>query len=112
MERREARLLRLYALGPGDYEAMLVIQGGRCAICREEPKPGRHLAVDHRHGDGLTRGLLCWLCNKALQAFRDDVARLRAAAAYLEEPPATHALGGARYGRTGRVTTRTKRRRK
>src|SRR5271169_130184 len=77
VDAREKRLFRLYALRPGDYERILEEQGGVCAICRRAPKALRHLHVDHRHDDGLTRGLLCWICNRALQGFLDDPRRLR-----------------------------------
>ena len=106
--RRAARLLRLFDLHPGDFEKIEAAQGGVCAICGRPPKYGMRLHVDHDHKTGLVRGLLCWPCNRALQAFRDDVARLRAAAAYLEEPPAPFALDGPRYGREGRVTNKVK----
>jgi hypothetical protein len=36
--------------------------------------------------------MLCVRCNNALGNFMDDPVRLRAAIAYLEDPPATHVL--------------------
>jgi len=56
----------------------------RCAICRDEPEPGRRLAVDHDHETGAVRGLLCRRCNMALGSFRDDPHLLLAAADYLQ----------------------------
>src|SRR5206468_1902230 len=53
-----------------------------CAICKE--RPVERLCVDHHHPTELIRGLLCRLCNLGLGHFKDDIARLRAAIAYLE----------------------------
>ena len=78
--------LKRYSLRPEDYDAMLVAQDGRCAICRSAD-PGRgdkHFSVDHAHEDQHVRGLLCHQCNRGLGTFRDDPDSLRAAAAYLE----------------------------
>lgn len=67
-----------------DYDAMLMAQDGRCAICADPvTSEGRALAVDHCHASGRVRGLLCDPCNLGLGKFRDDPARLRAAIAYL-----------------------------
>ncbi len=66
-------------------------QGGLCAICRE-PETAlnnrgvvKKLAVDHRHGDDLVRGLLCGRCNTAIGLFKDDVDRLVSAINYLRK---------------------------
>lgn len=64
----------------GAIDRLAVLQGLRCAICRRETK----LVVDHCHGTGRVRGLLCSKCNLGLGLFLDDVASIRAAADYLE----------------------------
>jgi hypothetical protein len=89
--RRERKLKHVYNLTPAQYNAMFAAQNGVCAIC-EEPettidkrtgKP-RHLAVDHCHETRRVRGLLCGTCNRAVGYMRDNPARLRKAASYLE----------------------------
>lgn len=77
---------RLYGLTPTRYEAMLAGQNNRCAICRSPEWGGKHNVphVDHDHASGIVRGLLCDNCNNGLGRFRDDSARLRDAAVYLE----------------------------
>jgi hypothetical protein len=45
------------------------------------------LHIDHHHGDGVVRGLLCNQCNLGLGLFRDDSSILRRAAEYLEQRP-------------------------
>lgn len=72
-----------------DYQTMLVAQEGKCAICRcseIDAKTGEvtWLPVDHDHGDGSVRGLLCSRCNHMLGHAKDNPETLRRAAAYLE----------------------------
>lgn len=64
---------------------MLEEQGGNCAICHEPPPEDKHydLFIDHDHGTGKVRGLLCLHCNTVLGMAGDDPDRLRAAIAYL-----------------------------
>lgn len=64
------------------FEAMLILQSGRCEICTAEFTETPH--VDHSHVTGRVRGLLCDSCNLGLGKFQDDPALLRLAAAYLE----------------------------
>jgi hypothetical protein len=45
---------------------------------------GYSLHVDHDHGTGRIRGLLCFRCNNALGDLEDDPALVRAAARYLK----------------------------
>ena len=55
--RRDYELRRRYGISAADYAAMLARQGGRCAVCRRKPEPGRRLEVDHCHATDATR---CW----------------------------------------------------
>jgi recombination endonuclease VII len=75
-------LLKKYDLSPEQYEFMLRMQNGVCAICEKPPKAMR-LAVDHDHGDGRVRGLLCFLCNKFLVG-KHTVITARKVLAYLD----------------------------
>ena len=73
-----------YGLTPAAYDAMVVAQGGVCAICRRPPS-GRWptLHIDHCHQTGRVRGLLCFPCNAGLGSMGDSLDRLLAAAEYL-----------------------------
>lgn len=75
----------LYGVTPDQTAAMLAAQANRCAICGTEAGIGKNgLHLDHDHTTGKVRALLCGPCNNGLGLFKDDPARLRAAAAYLE----------------------------
>ena len=65
---------------------MLAEQDGRCAVCRstETGTRGEFFDIDHDHATGVVRGLLCRRCNLGVGHFRDNPARLRSAADYLE----------------------------
>ena len=95
---RDNRLGRTYGITIVEYEAILKEQKDACWICGEKQK-NRALAVDHRHVKNdkgqnprdtraRVRGLLCWMCNRALAAYKDDPEVLERAAAYLREMPA------------------------
>jgi len=81
------------------YEQTLAMQGGVCAICREEPAvDGRAFHYDHDHITGEFRGLLCHNCNLGLGSFRDSKQLLDLAAVYLEDPQrALHYMRGVVY---------------
>lgn len=84
-----------YGIDGDEYDRLLKLQGGRCAICRCLPRTVR-LAVDHDHATGAVRGLCCSSCNHdLLGAAHDDVEILRRAVAYLEAPPASGRWVGA-----------------
>jgi recombination endonuclease VII len=76
-------VVRLYGISMKTYEAVLVAQGGTCAICHEPPPGDRVLAVDHDHETGAVRGLLCGSCNMSLGHI-ERPGWLDSAQAYLE----------------------------
>lgn len=71
-----------------DYDGLLAFQGGGCAICGKRPGVRRHHR-DHDHKTMRMRGILCPKCNISLHGhFTPEW--LRAAAAYLDDPPFNH----------------------
>lgn len=80
---RDTQRARLYGLQPGEYETLLELQDGKCAIC-EVSASERPLDVDHDHQTRRVRGLLCRLCNTAIGKLNDDPALLLKAVKYLE----------------------------
>lgn len=76
---RARHMRRKYGLTESTHDSMLAEQGGVCAICKA-PSPD---SVDHCHGTGRVRGILCRRCNAGLGYFRDQPALMRKAARYL-----------------------------
>jgi len=75
------RLVASYGLTIEQYRDIYEAQEGKCAIC------GRHavkLRIDHHHGDGMVRGLLCNECNLGLGLFRDNSLILQRAFRYID----------------------------
>jgi hypothetical protein len=84
--KRKAQRLRKYGITIEQMEATMKKQGGACAICGEkDASRGLHFPViDHCHGTGKFRGILCGKCNKGIGLLMDSPKLLKAAARYLE----------------------------
>jgi Recombination endonuclease VII len=81
---RFRRNLMKYGVTLERYEAMLLGQGGLCAICKGLPGHFR-LSVDHCHKTGEVRALLCSGCNTSLHMMERDLDWGIAAREYLEK---------------------------
>lgn len=79
---RDSYMKRKYGITLQEYNLMLEVQEGLCAICRR--KDNRRLAVDHCHATKRVRGLLCSSCNVSVGRFDDDPERLQRAIEYLQ----------------------------
>jgi hypothetical protein len=75
--------LKTFGLTIQQYEEMLQLQQGVCAICAETCTSGKRLAVDHCHVTGRVRQLLCRRCNQSIGKFNDDPVLLQKAVDYL-----------------------------
>lgn len=80
---RRARLRHRYGIEADEYDALLLAQGGCCAICGAKPG-ARSLDVDHEHEGDKVRGLLCRNCNHLIGKCRESTTVLRKAIEYLE----------------------------
>jgi hypothetical protein len=91
--------LKAHGITLDEFEGLLELQGGVCAICGQSEKLVSHknrrvtmLQVDHDHTccphrnscGHCIRGLLCSRCNTAIGFFLDDPNLLRRAADYIE----------------------------
>ena len=78
------------ACPPELYAELAEKQGHKCAICAAPTGSNARkdrLAVDHHHGTGRVRGLLCHRCNTAIGLLRDNAEIITRAAAYVVAPP-------------------------
>lgn len=85
-----AHVRETYGISYDFYLALYRFQGGRCYICRKEPRQ-RRLAVDHDHETGEVRGLLCSgqrSCNHDILGNIKSIDMARRIVLYLEDPPA------------------------
>ena len=82
---REWHLQNKYNISSSDYDDMLIEQKGKCAICAIEEKhcENQRLAVDHDHGTGEVRALLCKKCNQAIGLLQDSSEFAKSASDYL-----------------------------
>jgi len=85
---REARIKHRYGITIDDYQKLLELQEGKCAVCKQLPGDnvrahwGGKLCIDHCHDTGKVRGLLCNDCNLAV-GYGKTPDILERAAAYL-----------------------------
>lgn len=77
-------LMKNYGITLECYDQMLEDQNHSCKICGfMELGDGKRLHVDHDHGTGDIRGLLCHHCNTGLGLFKDSQELLQKAIDYL-----------------------------
>ena len=87
---RAADRQRRTGFGKELFEALLVKQQFRCAICLCDIDHGA--SADHSHISQVPRGILCRGCNVALGILKDDAETLARAIRYLQQPPGTAPL--------------------
>ena len=105
---KNARLQETYGISYDEWEQLLRLQGGVCALCKGK-RPQYDTDHDHKMEKALVasgldplaaarmsvRGLLCKRCNRRLlPASLDSVEILSAAILYLDSPPAQTILTG------------------
>lgn len=111
LDAKRRRLWVLYRISPEEEYAIERFQFSTAPfhllLQRGDGSEDAQLFVDHRHSDGLIRGKLAYLINKALGTIENSYKErtpevLRALADYLEYPPARLVVGN-RYGMIGRA---------
>ena len=74
---------RRYGITAEEYDSMFEAQGGTCFVCHK-PQEGKRLAIDHCHGTGKVRSLLCENCNRALGLLQEDSTTILSLLNYVE----------------------------
>ena len=75
-----------YGMSPHEYEELLDEQLNCCACCgSSDPKRKAGFVIDHDHGTGLIRGLLCHSCNIGIGLLGDTINGLEMAVNYLRK---------------------------
>lgn len=83
--RRSKFLWKTYQITQHDFDELLAVQGGGCALCGAYTDPNKfNLHVDHCHVTGRIRGILCHQCNWYLGKVDADPDLLRRIAHYRE----------------------------
>ena len=113
---KRTRLMLLYRIIPEEQDAVEQYQRKdrtlRILLTKGNATEEGRLYNDHRHSDGLYRGRLSYLINKALGTIENTYkertsAILRALADYLDNPPAVRVIGE-RWGLLGRAKKKRK----
>ena len=82
--RRESWLKKEYGISVEDYDALLLKQENKCAICDiHQMELKKSFDVDHCHKTNKVRGLLCNCCNQAIGLFKDSPENVKRAIEYL-----------------------------
>ena len=64
-KQRDKYLQSKYGMSLKQYNAQLKAQKNSCAMCgKHKSNYTKSLSVDHNHKSGLTRGIVCYYCNK------------------------------------------------
>ena len=79
-KRRNQVIKRMYGITEHEYNDMVKLQQGRCAICKQECDK---LFIDHNHTTGKVRGLLCLNCNTGIGMFKDNISYMKSAIDYV-----------------------------
>lgn len=62
---RKHHLLRNFGITEEQYDGLLRLQDGRCAVCHRHASTFRkRMSLDHDHKTGEIRGILCINCNR------------------------------------------------
>ena len=84
--KKDKDLQATYGIDLETYRRMLAQQNSRCKICHtHQDELKRAMCVDHDHGTGKVRGLLCDTCNRSLGLLKDNVNTLMRAVKYLKD---------------------------
>jgi len=88
---RGNNLKQRFNMSIAEYNEIFLKQKGKCAICElaetsvDSKGNIKWLSVDHHHGNGDIRGLLCNSCNTGIGLLQDSAKLMRSAIKYLDK---------------------------
>ena len=82
---KNTNLKAKYGITMKEFDTMWTRQNGRCASCSETLIPGFKTQVDHHHGHGTVRSLLCGDCNVALGRLENRPGAIWGLIAYMDQ---------------------------
>lgn len=85
-KRLDVRSMRHLKISKDGRQRLFELQNHLCLICSRDLREVR-FHLDHHHGKGHVRGLLCGNCNVGIGNFQEDVGFMRNAVSYLAAPP-------------------------
>lgn len=84
---------RRYGITKEQYEQIIAVQGGGCALCGVSQQPsGKRLSIDHCHNSTVVRGVLCEPCNVLLGSVEAKPGWIAQAQEYLLKNPAAQVV--------------------
>ena len=86
VNQRRINIFNKYGITEVEYNTMLELQNGKCAICGSKEikrKGAKYFNIDHCHKNNNVRGLLCHNCNIVLGKIEDSKEWLSKALKYL-----------------------------
>ena len=88
LEREDNIIRKQYGITMDEFNKLLELQGGGCAICGKPVSSlRRRMNIDHCHETNKVRGILCSGCNTGLGHLGDNIEGLKRAMDYLLNPP-------------------------
>lgn len=82
---RSWKLKANYGISLKEFNSILEIQNGNCAICKKSEWKWRGPVVDHDHHSGRVRGILCHNCNLAIGHINEEPQIAKSMSDYLEK---------------------------
>lgn len=71
LARRKNKIKRKFNISEEEYKNIYK-RKQQCEICKTTDNKGKPFCIDHNHGTGIMRGLLCNKCNLGISFFNDD----------------------------------------
>ena len=82
---KNTNLMKNYGISLDQFNQMVTVQDGKCAICAKPFKNSKDTCVDHNHNSDKVRQLLCIKCNFLVGICGENTSILQKAIEYLNK---------------------------